>query len=1349
MFQKRLLVILSAAFSICLAIGMIAMSFTYISAEAEKANCTHLSDNGLLSEGYLTAYRYGTKQSDSAYISSYTANGGNYGGAGGNTLEKAFDGNFSTFWETNRPNADNFINTFTVTFSKDAQIDRIIYATRQDAYAGRGYPSVLTVFISPEESGDEFEKICTISSSYGGNKVIFDLGDTYQCRRMRLEFTEISSSIQYASASELIFLKPEESSVQALRGAFADYTRLTFTDAFKQHAEQYISEAKKTAAYAYSEEVRLLADRAESVLNGEISFDPAFELSTASGAKNPIVRAGDTAGYARNTLKMVWMGTNRQVTGIGAKAGATLKVFVDCADGDPLPSLECTQFCGTWQGWRSGAIALSKGINFITVPNYYQSGWTNTVPGGPLYIVNPYTEAQQSDSVKVYIEGGYAFPVYREGTDEAEYRADLESYLEAMEQNPDLLPNMTEITNKNVILTVTATQARKQYIEGSHSPAQALKNWEDYLSALYDFCGVYNAEHADARAQYLNVNIRVMQPLAGAAAYAYGEHIGIYPNGDWEVTCLQAENFGWGVSHELGHMMEISERTWGEYTNNMWSQFNKCALAGEEARGNYANFLAATVQDGVPYEERDAYTDHTDAALSWWVIESRYPGFWGRFENNYRYADRAGITDKAELHVYFASLAAGTDLSYYFERIGFNWSGNDPFSGYETASDAFRSAIDAALTAGKIKNDPLKLWYLDAKAYNYTAQYGDELKLYRNSDTVRFMLRQTSQSATLLMNETKDFRHLGYEILRGNEADGFKVIGFTYGRIFTDPSPAEDGEYRVRAYDRALGSTALSSAENTAGAAARVNGQDYATLAEAVRAANSGDTVYILADAFAAGIAIDKNLTLAPLSSDVTVYLSSASAMFTVQKSVSLLLDGSAHTLTLDGLQTAKNEAMIVSDGTLAMRGKVVLQNSVNGSANGGALRVSSGALNIESGVIFRNNRSANGGAIVSQAGSNASFRISGAHFAGNTAGTNGGAIYANCVLDISDTVFEDNAAANGGAICINGGGILTLSDCTFENNAASAQGGALRLDGKTSFAGELSLFSGNTARQGGAIYVASENNARRAAVSAAEFMGNTAEQGGALYVAGFAALGAEGTSLTIAGAEQSGSTALFIAQSANLADIAGSLTLSGGVVLYAPLTFGEGFSTENSAVNALFALAGGEQTVIARFASAADAMQLRSFAAKDGAVYAAILESGETGQVLAVSSVNAYFVTVADGQESGSAYYISGETFVLPQAEPPQGYTFKGWLCDGKLYAAGEEITVASDMTFTAEYERIQTDNKPPEGTPDGSDDDTQGGENGGNGTRIWIYVAIGAGTVLAVGIIAAAAVHAKRKKG
>lgn len=69
--------------------------------------------------------------------------------------------------------------------------------------------------------------------------------------------------------------------------------------------------------------------------------------------------------------------------------------------------------------------------------------------------------------------------------------------------------------------------------------------------------------------------------------------------------------------------------------------------------------------------------------------------------------------------------------------------------------------------------------------------------------------------------------------------------------------------------------------------------------------------------------------------------------------------------------------------------------------------------------------------------------------------------------------------------------------------------------------------------------------------------------------------------------------------------------------------------------------------------------------------------------------------------------------------------------------------------MTFTAEYERIQTDNKPPEGTPDGSDDDTQGGENGGNGTRIWIYVAIGAGTVLAVGIIAAAAVHAKRKKG
>lgn len=1317
-----------------------------------------LSDSGMLSEGYLSAYSYGTEATDGVYISSYSSNGGHYGNENGNTAAKAFDGSFSTFWETGRPNSAEFVNNFTVTFSAAAQVDRLIYATRQDSYAGRGYPSVLTAYISASDSGEDFEKICSIASSNGGSKVVFDFGGIYECRRMRLEFTEISSDLQYASASELIFLKPEEEAVRAVRSAFSDYNCLTLSDGFEARAEEYISAAAATAAYAYSDEVKMLTDRAGRVVSGDISYNSAWELSSADGAANPIARVGDVAGYARNTLKMGWMGTNRQVTGIGAEAGAELTVFVDCADGDPLPSIECSQFIGTWSGWKSGSIKLSKGVNFITVPKYFNDGWTNTVPGGPLYIVNPYTKNEQSGSVKVYIEGGYAFPVYRAGDDEKKYLDEIENYLADVAVESDRLPDMTELTCDNVILTVTASQARRQYAEGGYSPAEAMDSWTEYMTELYGFCGVYDEKYADERSQYLNVNIRVMQSLAGAAAYAHTEHIGIYPNGDWEVTCLRGSGFGWGVTHEIGHMMDISERTWGEYTNNMWSQFNQCALAGENARGNFSAFLDATVKDDVPQSERDAYANHTDAAISWWLIESRYPGFWGRFENNYRYADRAGITNKAELHVYFASLAAGADLSYYFERIGFNWSGNTPFGGYDSASAEFRAAIDSALSSGKIIDNHLKLWYLGADAYNYTVKYGSGLSMYTGREYVRAMCSATTSGMTLLMDDETDFRHLGYEILRGNDTDGYKVIGFTYGRMFTDTNPAEGEEYRVRAYDRALGCSAMSEADYAAsGAVARTDGQDYSTLAEAIAAASSGGTVYVLSDSFAAGIDIDKNITIVP-SSDATLYLSASSAMFTVRSGASLTIAGEGETLVLDGLKTTKNDALIVSNGTLSISGDVTIKDSVNAGGNGGALRIAAGTLNISGGARITDCGATSGGAIVSQAGSGATFNISGAVISGNAASSDGGAIHANCIVNIEDTAFENNSASNGGAININGGGILSLSGCTFTGNSASGQGGALRLDGSTSFGERTTVFAGNTANRGGAVYVASENNARRVTLSSAEFIGNTAWEGGAVYIYGHAALGSDGTALKIAG-KGNGSSAIHIAENANLSDIAGTLSLDGGVTMYSPLSFGSAYSASGSSINAVFTLPG-DQTVVARFASDASATAVRAFAVTDGGAYAAYISAD--GAALEVSGTRAYTVAFTDRDDARSEYYAEGESMVLPGAEPPDGYEFRGWSSDGKLYAAGDDVTVTSDMTFTAEYELLPEPEPDDPGdvpdTPDvpGEDDPvTPGGNNpgtedpgndepdDGGAFGVWAVIAVAVGAVLLGAVVITVIVH------
>ncbi len=99
---------------------------------------------------------------------------------------------------------------------------------------------------------------------------------------------------------------------------------------------ELVSETTATPAYGISAEVRFLAERALSVLEGETVLDDARELSTADSAELP--RRGSIAGYARNTLKTVWMGTDRIATGVTASPGEVLTVFVNTPEG-PSPAL--------------------------------------------------------------------------------------------------------------------------------------------------------------------------------------------------------------------------------------------------------------------------------------------------------------------------------------------------------------------------------------------------------------------------------------------------------------------------------------------------------------------------------------------------------------------------------------------------------------------------------------------------------------------------------------------------------------------------------------------------------------------------------------------------------------------------------------------------------------------------------------------------------------------------------------------------------------------------------------------------------------------------------------------------
>jgi predicted outer membrane repeat protein len=120
------------------------------------------------------------------------------------------------------------------------------------------------------------------------------------------------------------------------------------------------------------------------------------------------------------------------------------------------------------------------------------------------------------------------------------------------------------------------------------------------------------------------------------------------------------------------------------------------------------------------------------------------------------------------------------------------------------------------------------------------------------------------------------------------------------------------------------------------------------------------------------------------------------------------------------------------------------------------------------------------GGAIAARG--SAGLDISRSIFTGNTAGKNGGGIYATAwnvpeepfaLVDsvFSDSVFSDCGAGSGGAMAVETIGTLNILRCNFTGNAAAQEGGALAVY-LSSVSASRSRFERNTGgRRGGAVY--------------------------------------------------------------------------------------------------------------------------------------------------------------------------------------------------------------------------------------------------------------------------------------
>lgn len=431
--------------------------------------------------------------------------------------------------------------------------------------------------------------------------------------------------------------------------------------------------------------------------------------------------------------------------------------------------------------------------------------------------------------------------------------------------------NSTNIEGDRVTLTFPATDVYRGISEGIEDDIEAQVDrlydnvlaWEQIIQITNAKKGVYEklndfngsgeiddedrAEYNRNKASKSRVNVKYQRMFIGAFMYASGHHIGV-DDGSVEglmkgvpykfdedgnvINPDEGKLFGWGISHEIGHKADISNRTYSETTNNILAlitqTFDGVDKSKLEENGTYTSIYEKVTSGSV-----GVCQDISTLLGMFWQLHLAYePGntsqmlknnsdnnpnndsYYAKMNRAYRNT-KAETNDKDQLLIRRASDAAGKDLREFFASWGI--LADESTSIY--LQQKFPNAED---------KETRKIQYLNDEAFRQrlagvedmskdTAVVGEFVGAKNNSIV-------NSDSITLSLDVTKDKdKILGYEIIRsdGNYNENgvtkvaYKPVGFVEANkegvtTFTDSiSPLNNRAvtYKVVAYDYNLNAT--------------------------------------------------------------------------------------------------------------------------------------------------------------------------------------------------------------------------------------------------------------------------------------------------------------------------------------------------------------------------------------------------------------------------------------------------------------------------------------------------------------------------------------------------------------
>ena len=698
-------------------------------------------------------------------ISAISNNGGNYPGA---LLQYAIDEDITTHWETGTANSDTFKNEVILTLDKAVEVDRLTYKPRT---INKGFPTKFSIYISPVTTGDNFQKV-----SEGHYAVTNDMlqikFDSTKAKRIKFVFEEAYQD--WASIGDIRVYK-QDTTADQMKNLFTNGLMNEVSEAFNTIEKLEALEEKVNEhplASVYQEDIQLAKD----IINNELQT-----VKTVT-----VEQHGDRNAHTNQNLKFGF-GNNNQPTGVLAKPGDTVVVYVDAEPGKPLPQLFFSQQEGSFANWGR-TVSLHAGKNVITVPEVTQNdGWYHhsVTPGGAVYIVNPYTEEQQGKSPVIrFAKGVEVFPMVDKNTDEQEFLELLKDYKARLDAdkraNPDAMDrqmiDIVEIVSDHLVFTGTATGAYEAYVNQGFSPLQTVNMYNDHMDLVFEYLGLDGSNELND-VKYTRENIRLAQPFG--YMYAYTNHIGV--QGDVMVSMLTSVG-GWGVDHEMGHRLDIGVRTIGEVTNNMIPQNSSYYYNKPDKRIPFESHIYKNV---ISKDNNEYYSgSYFENLAVFWQLEMIYPGYWAKLnrqyrENNVVLDSQDSANDKLNQLAKYSSIALELDLTEHFERHGF------------FVSDETKEFVS------QYRKPEVKTWYAN---YDYIEYKGNGFEKETGLVVERLTHGEHNQ-LVFKVNADVAADVLGYEIFKDEE-----LIGFTSTNSFIDTTTevGEAVEYKVIPYDKKL-----------------------------------------------------------------------------------------------------------------------------------------------------------------------------------------------------------------------------------------------------------------------------------------------------------------------------------------------------------------------------------------------------------------------------------------------------------------------------------------------------------------------------------------------------------------